>query len=316
MSKSISDREILAARAAKNALDPERPYAFLVEPERSATGQVVNVATVFLTNRECPFRCVMCDLWKNTLDDPTPPGAIPRQIEFALERLPEARQIKLYNSGNFFDAQAIPRSDHAAIARLVRGFERVIVENHPKLCREECMRFAAQLGVKFEIALGLETVHPQALASLNKRMTLDDFDRAVAFLLEHGIDVRAFILLPAPFVPAPYGAEWTMRSLEHAFARGVGCCSVIPTRAAGGVMEQLQRPGQFAPPTASMIEQVLEQGIGMNRGRVFMDLWEVEQFFPCSRCGVGRRERLRRMNLQQTVLPAVLCDCEEKSQCM
>ena len=33
-------------------------------------------AVVFLTNRECPFRCVMCDLWMNTLDETVPRGAI------------------------------------------------------------------------------------------------------------------------------------------------------------------------------------------------------------------------------------------------
>ena len=77
------------------------PWAFFVEEERSAAGEVVPVATVFLTNRECPWRCVMCDLWRNTLAEETPAGAIPTQIEYALERLPAARQIKLYNSGSF-----------------------------------------------------------------------------------------------------------------------------------------------------------------------------------------------------------------------
>ena len=36
-------------------------------------------------------------------------GDIPAQIAYALDQLPPARQIKLYNSGNFFDHQAIPR---------------------------------------------------------------------------------------------------------------------------------------------------------------------------------------------------------------
>ncbi|MCA9072398.1 MAG: hypothetical protein KDA84_25915, partial [Planctomycetaceae bacterium] len=69
-----TDREIVEARPAKNLVDPNRPYAFLVEPEMAASGQVVDVATVFLTNRECPFRCLMCDLWKNTTDESVPPG--------------------------------------------------------------------------------------------------------------------------------------------------------------------------------------------------------------------------------------------------
>ena len=86
-----------------------------------AAGCVEDVATLFLTNRECPFRCLMCDLWRNTTDTRVPPGAIPQQIDYALARLPAARHIKLYNSGNFFDHQAIPPEDYAAIAERVRG---------------------------------------------------------------------------------------------------------------------------------------------------------------------------------------------------
>ena len=48
----------------------------------------------------------MCDLWRHTLDEPTPDGAIPKQIEFALERLPQASVVKLYNTGKFFDSAA------------------------------------------------------------------------------------------------------------------------------------------------------------------------------------------------------------------
>jgi archaeosine synthase beta-subunit len=122
-----SDAEILAARGPKNRVDLYVPWAFFAEPERTATGEIALVATIFLTNRECPFRCLMCDLWKNTTDEPVPRGAIPAQIDHALARLPPTRQIKLYNSGNFFDPLAIPREDYPAIADRVRGFENVIV---------------------------------------------------------------------------------------------------------------------------------------------------------------------------------------------
>ncbi|MGV2341979.1 MAG UNVERIFIED_CONTAM: hypothetical protein LVR18_51130 [Planctomycetaceae bacterium] len=45
----------------------------------------------------------MCDLWQNTLTETVSPGLIPQQIDFALQRLPHAPHLKLYNSGNFFD---------------------------------------------------------------------------------------------------------------------------------------------------------------------------------------------------------------------
>ena len=96
------DKWVTDRRPGRTAVDPYLPYAFLVEEECSAELEVVSVATVFLTNRECPWRCVMCDLWKNTLTDKVPLGAIPIQIEHALARMPPARQIKLYNSGSFF----------------------------------------------------------------------------------------------------------------------------------------------------------------------------------------------------------------------
>ena len=300
----------MPAASPKNVVDPRRPYAYLVEPECAANGRIEDVATIFLTNRECPFRCLMCDLWKNTTDERVPVGAIPEQIEFALSALPSAKHIKLYNSGNFFDRQAIPREDYAAIARCVASFETVIVENHPKLCGDDCLRFCDLLAGKLEIALGLETIHPDVLPRLNKQMTIDDFQRAVRFLSENEIATRAFILLRPPFLDEAEGVEWALRSMQFAFDAGVQCCSVIPTRDGNGAMEQLRSVGSFEPPTFRSLETVLADGLAMRGGRVFVDLWDAERFFDCERCGPARRDRLAQMNLTQQVLPAISCVCE------
>jgi radical SAM enzyme (TIGR01210 family) len=306
----LSDAAILAARPPKNAVDPQRPYAFLVEPERTAAGNVEDVATLFLTNAECPFRCLMCDLWKNTTAAPVAPGAIPRQIDYALSRLPSAQHIKLYNSGNFFDAQAIPREDWPAIAERVQPFKSVIVENHPRLVTFRCLTFRDLLGGNLEMAMGLETIHPDIVPRLNKRMSLDDFARAVDFLIGNRIAVRAFILIKPPFASEVEGVEWALRSVEYAFSLGVGTCSLIPTRAGNGLMESLQAQGLFAPPSLASVEQVFAEGIAMGRGRVFLDLWDIERSMPCQRCAASRRERLHHMNLSQQVLPPIECDCQ------
>lgn len=301
---------IAAQRPGKNVVDPWKPYAFLAEPERGTDGRIDEVATIFLTNRECPFRCLMCDLWKNTTDKTVPPGAIPAQIQYALDRLPPARHIKLYNSGNFFDSKAIPVSDWPAIAKLVAPFRSVVVECHPNLVDERCLEFRDMIQPQLQVAMGLETVHEVVLARMNKSMILADFDRSVRFLSENKIPVRAFILLRPPFLSEAEGIEWAKRSLAHAFDAGVECCAVIPTRTGNGALEKLKEQGLFESPRIGSLEEVVAYGIGLGQGRVFADLWDIERFYSCPECGPDRRERLIRMNHEQIIPAEINCHCQ------
>lgn len=301
------DRWILNRRSSRNSLDPSKPFAFLVEDECSHTGEVVPIATIFLTNRECPWRCVMCDLWKNTLTSTVPAGAIGRQIEYALSRLPAAKQIKLYNSGSFFDSGAIPPDDYPAIASAVRSFERVVVESHPSLIGDRCLRLRDLVGGQLEVAMGLETVHVEALEQLNKRLTLEQFADAAKRLRREGIALRVFVLIQPPFIRADEALFWAQRSLEFAFTCQATAVTLIPTRAGNGAVDALAVLGAFQPPELSMVEAALTYGLSLARGRVFVDLWDVEQVPSCADCRSSRIERLRLMNLSQQLIPVVPC---------
>ena len=290
-------------------MDVTRPHAFLVEQEPDASGEIVPMATLFLTNRECPWRCLMCDLWRNTTRESVAVGAIPAQMDYALTRLPVARQIKLYNSGSFFDSRAIPSADLPVIAERVRSFERVIVECHPSLVGESAVRFSDSIGGRFEVAMGLETIHPEVLPRLNKRMTLAQFSKAARFLGEHGIALRVFVLVKPPFLDEAEALEWACRSTDFAFDCGAAVVSLIPTRGGNGAMEDLAARGEFSPPRLATLEAAVSYGIGLRRGRVFADLWDLEKFSGCIRCFADRRARLERMNLRQLEEPAVKCGC-------
>lgn len=338
------DRWILARRGPRNPVDAGRPYAFLTELERAESGEVIPVATLFLTNRECPWRCLMCDLWKNTLTETVPAGAIPTQIDHALAQLPPARHIKLYNSGSYFDPRAIPPEDHGAIAERVRDFERVIVECHPALVGESAVRFRDLLhnargsrrreeaevssnGLgppphvggygtqpKLEVAMGLETVHPDALPKLNKRMTLDQFSRAAAFLRQHDIALRVFVLVKPPFLDESEAREWAARSVRFAFDCGASVVSLIPTRLGNGALETLAARGDFAPPKLATFEAAFDDALAQRRGRVFADTWDLERFSNCPACFTARKERLERMNFTQRPEAAVSCSAHAESE--
>ena len=307
-------RWIIGQRGPKNPLDPHRPYAWLLEKERAADGSLVDVLTIFLTNKECPWRCLMCDLWQNTLDETVSAGAISEQIDFALGQmesecndLPKLQQIKLYNAGSFFDAQAIPEDEEAEISMRLTKFSRVIVESHPALIGDRCLRFRDRLNGQLEIALGLETVHPEALVKLNKRVSLEQFRDAADFITRHEIALRTFVLLQPPFIPVDESVEWARRSIDFSLDCGATVTALIPTRTGNGAMDRLAADGQFIEPTLVQLEDTMDYGVGQARGRVFADLWDLERFSSCTACFPQRRDRLTKQNDTQQIPARITC---------
>jgi archaeosine synthase beta-subunit len=299
----------LAQRTARNQdLNPFRPYGFFLEQERSASAGIVTSGTILLTNKECPWRCLMCDLWKNTLLETVPAGAIPEQIRFALAQLgamPE--QVKLYNSGSFFDSAAIPVVDYPKIAGTLAFVRHLIVESHPRLVGHRALRLRELFSGSLEVALGLETIQPQVLARLNKKFDLGHFESAVRFLCSNGIAVRAFVLVNPPFMQERMALEWALKSAAFAFSCGASVVTLIPTRGGNGAMERLRDAGHFTPPKLSTLETALESSLNLRAGRVFADTWDLERFSDCPVCLEQRRNRLQTMNLSQTILPRITC---------
>lgn len=309
MNSAVTTAWILAQRPPRpGGIDPNQPHGFFLEAERSDTGRVRNSAVILLTNKECPWRCLMCDLWQHTLTGSVPPGAIPRQIDYALAQLgSRPEQLKLYNSGSFFDPAAIPVADYPAIAERVSFAEHVVVEAHPRLVGEKALRLRDLVSGTLEVAMGLETVHPEVLPRLNKKFTLEHFTRAANFLRKAGIGLRAFVLVQPPFLNEAEGLAWAVKSAASAFDCGATVVSLIPTRPGNGAMDRLMATGEFTPPRVATLERALELAINLRRGRVFADTWNLEPFSTCSVCVEHRQQRLHSMNLTQQIQPAVDC---------
>ncbi|HEX9814022.1 MAG TPA: radical SAM protein [Myxococcota bacterium] len=306
----IADRAIVAARGARSQLDPAKPYAYFVERERSRAGELEDVAAVFLTNKECPFRCVFCDLWQKTLPERIADGQVAGQVEWALRNLPDTPHVKLYNAGSFFDPEAIPSADLPRIAELLKGKNSVIVECHPRFVDDRCIAFAKAIApVKLEVAIGLETVDPEVLPRIKPSMTLADFEDAARFLTDNGIELRAFILLGPPGHVGEERSEWAKRSIDHAFSLGVECCVVIPVRPGNGIVDALEAQGLYARTNLAELQSTLEYGICARRGRVFADLWDVERIASCPRCRAARSAALEQMNLTQRPSAPIDCSC-------
>jgi len=306
---SAVDQQIRGLRPPKVLVDPYVAQGSLVEPERRPNGKIEQTLTVFLTGAECPFTCSFCDLWRFTIDGPTPLGALPQQLQNVLETLDGTAvdRIKLYNASNFFDLRAVPAEDLPTLARLVAPFAGVTVESHASMVGARTVEFARQFPGRLEVAVGLETVHPVALTQINKRLDLPGFDQAAQFVSEHNIDLRVFVLLGTPHVPANDSVEWTVRSVEYAVGRGAATVSIIPVRGGNGELERLQSRGDFTPPTLSELEEVLDRCNRFTGSVVTADLWDVECLPACESCGPARVERLRRLNISGVAEPRIGC---------
>lgn len=338
------DRRIRSLRPTKARVDPYAAHGSMLEEERRPGGKVERALTVFLTGAECPFTCSFCDLWQWTLDSPTPPGALTRQLESVLEaregwaaeeeprdveardgwagegepRDVEARdgvtggdqtpdRLKLYNASNFFDQRAVPSEDLIGIAKLAAPFAAVTVESHASMIGAKALEFARLIPGRLEVAVGLETIHPTAAAQLNKRLDLTRFDSAARFLSDNGINLRVFVLLGAPYVPVDETVEWTVRTVECAVERGASVVSIIPVRAGNGELERLQRLGHFTPPTLLEFEESLDLSLRFNNAVVTADLWDVDRLASCEHCRAERVERLRRVNVSGRAESRISC---------
>jgi archaeosine synthase beta-subunit len=313
VSPSATDQRIRRLRGPKPKVDPWKAHGTAVDEERRPDGVVERALTVFLAGAECPFTCSFCDLWRYTIDGPTPAGALPRQIDETLASLDVASvaRIKLYNASNFFDRRAVPPEDLPRIADSCGRFRGVTVESHARTIDREATVFARRLesagGGRLEVAIGLETIHPHACADLNKRLDRDRFDRATSFLTEHRIDLRVFVLLGVPGIPAAESIDWTVRSAEHAARQGAALVSIIPLRGGNGEMERLAALGLFVPPTLRELESALDRCVGWKNTVVTADLWDVERLEACPACCEQRVERLRRLNITDCAEPPVQC---------
>jgi radical SAM enzyme (TIGR01210 family) len=296
---SAVDRRIRDLRPRKAYVDPYTAHGSLLEEERRPSGQIERAVTVFLAGAECPFTCSFCDLWRFTIDGPTPPGALTSQLERVIRTLdrPLPNRLKLYNASNFFDQLAVPAEDLAGIARLAAPFVAVTVESHVNTIGDKALAFARQIPGRLEVAVGLETIHPVAITQINKRLDLTRFESAAQVLSANGIDLRVFVLLGAPYVPADESVDWTVRSVEFAVERGASVVSIVSVRGGNGELERLQTLGAFVPSTLWQLEEALDRCSHLTGAVVTADLWDVERLATCRACRPTRVQRLELWNL-------------------
>ncbi|MEM6473628.1 MAG: Fe-S oxidoreductase [Planctomycetota bacterium] len=286
-------------------LDFSRPYQILTEQEPFQTAgsvESIRVNTIFLTATPCPVGCSMCDLHHMTLSGPTPRGSIVDQLKHAEASLGPAAWIKLYNSGNFFDANSIPREDLRGIGEACEAYDRVVIENHPKFGLRQHAVFRDAIRGRLEVAVGLETVQPRWLERIGKRVSRDDFDRYARFLRENEIDLRVFLIVGVPGISVAEAFRWARLSVKHAMANSARHVSLIPARAgAGWSMDPNVVTDPLPQFSVLQLAELYEMSLHDARGEccVTVDLWDLQ-----SEANEGTVLALQQAMKSQTIVQA------------
>ncbi|MBU6236710.1 MAG: hypothetical protein KGQ51_02705 [Planctomycetes bacterium] len=321
----IPDRQaIRSVRSAKPIRSPYQAQGYLLEREPLEGGRTAACATYFLTGSECRFTCSFCDLWKYTINTQTPIGSLARQIESLHHILQSQGErfdwLKLYNASNFFDPYNVPIEDHAGIASACESASRLVVENHAKLTSSTqglrwIRSFQQMLRPKLEIAMGLESIDPDAERLMNKLMRRSDFEAACDRLRECGIAVRVFVILQPPGTEPGKALDWCVKTCKYAFERGAERCSIIPARQGNGWIDRLEEQRLWAPPTLPLVESTLRaalENLSATGRIVSVDMWDWESLKGgCDRCRKILYDTMVEMNFEQRAIPREACPfCE------
>ncbi len=145
-----------------------RPHAFFVEPERTADGAVEDIATLFLDQPRVSVPLPDVRPVEEHHRPPRADGAIAAQIEYALARLPPART----SSSTTPATSSTPRPSRRRLPRHRRVVDSVS-DRHRRVSsaagRDALPGVPRWLRPALQVAMGLETVHPDVLPRLNKR---------------------------------------------------------------------------------------------------------------------------------------------------
>lgn len=317
----VPDRALLRSlRPAKPDRAANQAQGYVLEHEPLGGGRTVASATYFLTGSECRFTCSFCDLWKYTLNTPTPVGSLVRQIE-SLHQILHSRGerfdwLKLYNASNFFDPYNVPIEDYEGIAAACESANRLVVENHAALtsssqgCRS-IRSFQQMLRPQLEVGMGLESIDPNAERFMNKSMRRSDFSLACKRLRECGIAIRAFVILQPPGTDPEAAGQWCVRTCQYAFEQGAERCSIIPARRGNGWMDRLEAQRLWAPPSLALAESTIRtalENLAANGQIVSIDMWDWQLLRGgCDRCRQIRYDTIMKMNSEQRVVPRNAC---------
>ncbi len=224
------------------------------------------ILTIVLPTRGCSWAlsesggCSVCGYVNDSSrDQPIPSEQILEQIQDSLNRVIPTKpiELKLFNSGSFFDERDVPRNLRLQILDLVKKTPEVMllsVESRPEylLNQQEMIdETNKQLKpIKLEIGIGLESSNSAILKDCwNKGFSFEDYRKSVEIAHLHGIQIKTYILIKPPFLTEAEAIYDSIMTTFEAVRIGTDVISFNPCNIQNGTLaHELAKKGRYQPP--------------------------------------------------------------------
>lgn len=256
-------------RALRNprAYDPRRFVSQWREPEL-LRGQVVDAWVLILRTVGCYWArrsgCSMCGYINDTMTEVKYEDLM-AQWRSALEHYRGEPVVKIYTSGNFFDAAEVPLRARREILEEIGGrCEKLVVENLPQMVKREWVEEAASLVPELEIAIGLETANDVVRdLCISKDFHFGWYERACRTARAAGARVKTYLLLKPPFLTERAAVEDVVASARR-IRDLTDTISINPTNVQRDTLvDHLFRRGEYRPPWLWSLVEVLRRLRGL-----------------------------------------------------
>ncbi|MFX0172491.1 MAG: archaeosine biosynthesis radical SAM protein RaSEA [Candidatus Hodarchaeota archaeon] len=224
------------------------------------------VVTVVIPTRGCSWAlsenggCSVCGYVNDSSRDKSIPSEqIITKIKNLLNQVNPNKliELKLFNSGSFFDERDVPRNLRIEIINLVEKNPNIFqlsVESRPGfiLNNLSIVKDTKKLleRIPLEIGIGLESSNNAILRDCwNKGSTFEEYVRSVKTLRSLGVLIKSYILIKPPFLTEVEAINDAMSTAFDAINVGTDVLSFNPCTVQNGTLvHHLQNKNRYQPP--------------------------------------------------------------------
>ena len=296
----------------------EQPVAKWTE-EELLDGEIVEAGVAILRTRGCYWSikegCSMCGYFNDTVPGGVSGEMLREQWKKIRPSLRGKRYAKIYTSGSFIDPTEVPLdfADEIMFDMKEMGIEKVLIESLPEFVNPKNFNYTN--SPKLEIAIGLESSSSLVLDKcVNKRLRWSNFVKVCKNVREHGVEIKAYVLLKPPYLNEKDAIDDAVQSAFDA-APHVDKISINPVNVQKNtVVEKLWIRNEWSAPWLWSVVEVLERcrdlpvrvysdptGGGTKRGA-----------HNCHKCSKRILEGLKDHRLGKGKLSELSCECKSR----